>query len=141
VSTVRKGISHNARSAFFAPLDQTGREAAVTHRLVDGISLGLLADAEQLPSEVELATQFGVSTVTIREALASLREQGLVETRRGRTKRREFRPLEALLAEAGTARAADLVKLRPQVIKVIGGLVVGAGSSARPTCWPTRNSA
>lgn len=78
-------ISHNARSALFAPLDQTGRVEAVTHRLVDAITLGLLADAEQLPSETELATQFGVSTVTIREALVSLREQGLVETRRGRT--------------------------------------------------------
>jgi GntR family transcriptional repressor for pyruvate dehydrogenase complex len=79
-----KGMSHSARSAMFAPLDQTGRAEAVTARLVDAITLGLLSDAEQLPSEAELAAQFGVSTVTVREALVALRQQGLVETRRGR---------------------------------------------------------
>lgn len=73
-----------ARSAVFGPLDQTGRTEAVTRRLTDAITLGLLADQEQLPSESELAGNFGVSTVTVREALAALRQQGLVETRRGR---------------------------------------------------------
>ncbi|WP_408641983.1 GntR family transcriptional regulator, partial [Saccharopolyspora oryzae] len=48
----------------FAPLDQTGRVEAVTRRLVDAITLGLFADGEQLPTEAELAGQFGVSTVT-----------------------------------------------------------------------------
>ena len=79
-----KRMSHGARAALFAPLDQTGRAEAVTRRLVDAISLGLLADAEQLPTETELAAQFGVSTVTVREALVALRQLGLVETRRGR---------------------------------------------------------
>jgi GntR family transcriptional repressor for pyruvate dehydrogenase complex len=78
------GISHSARSAMFAPLGQVGRAEAVASRLVDAITLGLLADDEQLPSESELAAQFGVATVTIREALVALRHQGLVETRRGR---------------------------------------------------------
>jgi len=77
-------MSHSARSAMFAPLDQLGRAAAVTARLVDAITLGLLTDSERLPSESELAAQFGVSTVTVREALVALRQQGLVETRRGR---------------------------------------------------------
>ncbi|HEY2203246.1 MAG TPA: GntR family transcriptional regulator [Pseudonocardia sp.] len=77
-------MSHGARSALFAPLDQTGRAEAVTRRLVDAISLGLLTEAEQLPSESELAGRFGVSTVTVREALVALRQLGLVETRRGR---------------------------------------------------------
>lgn len=78
-------ISHGARTAMFAPLDQIGRVEAVTRRLVDAITLGLLADQEQLPTEAELADQFGVSTVTVREALMALRQQGLVETRRGRS--------------------------------------------------------
>jgi DNA-binding FadR family transcriptional regulator len=51
---------------------------------MDAITLGLLNDGEQLPSEADLASQFGVSTVTVREALVALRQQGLVETRRGR---------------------------------------------------------
>lgn len=77
-------MSHSARSAVFAPLEQAGRAEAVTRRLVDAITLGLLRDAEQLPSESELAGRFGVSTVTVREALVALRQLGLVETRRGR---------------------------------------------------------
>jgi DNA-binding FadR family transcriptional regulator len=52
--------------------------------LSQAIRLGLLLDGEQLPPENKLAEQMGVSTVTLREALAVLREQGLVVTRRGR---------------------------------------------------------
>ena len=53
-------------------------------RVGQGIRLGLLADGEQLPPEAEFAAQLGVSAMTLREALAMLRHQGLVETRRGR---------------------------------------------------------
>ena len=73
-----------ARSHVFAPLGDLGRAEAVTARLTDAISMGLLADEEQLPSEAELAGQFGVATVTVREALVALRQQGLLATRRGR---------------------------------------------------------
>jgi DNA-binding FadR family transcriptional regulator len=72
------------RHAVFAPVDNTARVEAVIRRLADAIALELLADGEQLPSESELAGQLGVSTVTLREALVSLRHLGLVETRRGR---------------------------------------------------------
>jgi GntR family transcriptional regulator, transcriptional repressor for pyruvate dehydrogenase complex len=72
------------RAAVFASLDTGRRADAVVRRLADGIALGLLAPDEQLPSETELADTFGVSPVTVREALTILREQGLVATRRGR---------------------------------------------------------
>jgi len=68
----------------FAPLDEGGRAGTVARRLAQAITLGLLLDGERLPAETELASQFGVSPVTLREALAALREAGLVETRRGR---------------------------------------------------------
>lgn len=74
----------DARLAVFAPVDNTARVDVVARRLADAIALGLLHDGEQLPSETELAGQLGVSTVTLREALVALRQQGLVETRRGR---------------------------------------------------------
>lgn len=77
-------VDRVARSAVFAPLDQLGRAETVARRMADAIAVGLLADQEQLPSESELAEQFGVSTVTVREALMALRQKGLVETRRGR---------------------------------------------------------
>ena len=73
-----------ATAAVFAPLESTSRSARVAHRLTDAIALGLLPDAEQLPGEADLAQQFGVSTVTIRGALSMLRQEGLIETRRGR---------------------------------------------------------
>ncbi|GLW97361.1 FCD domain-containing protein [Microtetraspora sp. NBRC 16547] len=73
-----------ARLAVFSPVDSTARVDLVVRRLTDAIALGLVADGEQLPSEVELAGRLGVSTVTVREALMALRQQGLVETRRGR---------------------------------------------------------
>jgi DNA-binding FadR family transcriptional regulator len=68
----------------FTPLDADGRAGTVTRRLDTAIRLGLLLDGERLPAESDLAAQLGVSTVTLREALAALRTMGLVETRRGR---------------------------------------------------------
>ena len=76
--------SDGGRAAVFAALETGRRADAVVRRLADGIALGLLSPNEQLPSETELADTFGVSPVTVREALTILREQGLVVTRRGR---------------------------------------------------------
>jgi GntR family transcriptional repressor for pyruvate dehydrogenase complex len=76
--------SASARAAVFAPLDTVARAEIVGRRLADAMMLGLLSDGEQLPTESDLAAAFGVSTVTVREALTALRQQGLVETRRGR---------------------------------------------------------
>lgn len=73
-----------ARRAVFSPVDNRARVDAVARRIGDAIELGLLAEGEQLPGESELAGQLGVSTVTLREALMALRQQGLVTTRRGR---------------------------------------------------------
>lgn len=74
----------HATAAVFAPLESMSRADLVAGRLTDAIALGLLPDGEQLPGELDLAGLFRVSTVTIREALATLRHQGLIETRRGR---------------------------------------------------------
>jgi GntR family transcriptional regulator, transcriptional repressor for pyruvate dehydrogenase complex len=72
------------KAGVFAPLEVSKRADAVVRRLSEGIRLGLLVPDEHLPSESDLAESFGVSPVTIREALTTLREQGLVVTRRGR---------------------------------------------------------
>ena len=78
------GTSATAKQAVFAPLDGGDRVEAVIERLTGALSLGLIADGEQLPGESELAAALGVATVTLREALSQLRSQGLIETRRGR---------------------------------------------------------
>lgn len=76
--------SSGGRRAAFMRLRQEGRTEEVVRRLVEVIELGLFGQDEQLPSESDLALQFGVATVTLREALAVLRQRGLIRTRRGR---------------------------------------------------------
>ncbi len=66
-------------------LNQEGKTESVTRRLIEMIDLGLFTEGEQLPNESALATQLGVATVTLRDALAGLRERGVIETRRGRS--------------------------------------------------------
>ncbi|WP_415853295.1 GntR family transcriptional regulator [Sinomonas sp. G460-2] len=68
----------------FAPLEIAERGEEIGRRLRQAIELGVLEDGTQLPSESELAAMMGVSTQTLRTALAELRHLGLVETRRGR---------------------------------------------------------
>lgn len=67
-----------------SPAVAGGRADEVVQRIVEAIHLGLLSDGERLPTEVELAAQFGVAPMTMRDALAELRVEGLVETKRGR---------------------------------------------------------
>lgn len=58
--------------------------ARVREELEDRISRGELAPGEQLPTERELRDEFGVSRVTVRRALASLSDEGLVYAIQGR---------------------------------------------------------
>jgi len=89
--------------ALISPLAAAGRAEEVVQRVSQAIQLGLFVDGEQLPPETEFAAQLGVSAMTLREALATLRQQGLVETRRGRTGgtfvRRPSSPPVAVLRE------------------------------------------
>ncbi len=57
---------------------------ATVEQLATAIRLGVLRDGELLPPERLLAEQLGVSRNTLREAIAALRDSGLVTTRRGR---------------------------------------------------------
>lgn len=97
--------------------DTTGRAEYVAARLGEAIRLGLLLDGERLPSETRLAEQFGVATVTLREALAVLRAQNLVETRRGR---RGGSFVRSRAADASGALAGRLVQLSMQEIRELG---------------------
>ncbi len=57
--------------------------ARITASLREGIELGELGTGERLLSEIELARQHSVSRAVVREAIAILRSNGLVEVRRG----------------------------------------------------------
>lgn len=53
-------------------------------RLLQAIRLGVVSPGEKLPSERDLAARFGISRVTLREAIRALQQAGFVESRRGR---------------------------------------------------------
>jgi len=98
----------------FIRLRQEGRTEEVVRRLLEAIDLGLFSEGQQLPSENELAAHFGVATVTLREALAHLRQGGIIETRRGRNGgsfvcAREEVPPQTLLARLD---ASSIIELR-----------------------------
>lgn len=57
---------------------------ACVEQLATAIRLGVYPLGTTLPPERELAERLGVSRATLREAMAALREAGLVQTHRGR---------------------------------------------------------
>lgn len=70
--------------AVLRPLRDGNAFEATVEQLAAAIRLGALARGELLPPERELALKLGVSRVTVREAIAALRDAELVATRRGR---------------------------------------------------------
>jgi GntR family transcriptional repressor for pyruvate dehydrogenase complex len=57
---------------------------ATVEQLATAIQLGVFGPGDRLPPERELAAAMRVSRSTLREAIAALREAGLVQTRSGR---------------------------------------------------------
>ncbi|MFE3580116.1 FadR/GntR family transcriptional regulator [Streptomyces vinaceus] len=125
-------------AVFIPRLTGVGRADEVVERIGNAILLGLVVDGEQLPTEVEFAGQLGVSPMTLREALAILRQQGLVETRRGRTGgtfvRRPENPLTAPLEErlrsTTVTQLRDLADEQSAVSGTSAGLAAERASSA-----------
>jgi DNA-binding FadR family transcriptional regulator len=128
----------NRRVAVFSPLQHGGRAEAVVDRLSRAIDLGLIANGEQLPSEVDLAAQLGISTVTLREALAVLRQQGLVETRRGRGGGSFVRSRSGSVAPRLRSR---LTALSVHELRDIGDLLVAVGGAAARLAAQRSNAA
>lgn len=64
--------------------DGPGLPQNVARQLETAIAVGLLSRGDRLPPESELAAELGVSTGTLRQALETLRQRGIIETRRGR---------------------------------------------------------
>ncbi|WP_313897041.1 FCD domain-containing protein [Streptomyces sp. GC420] len=126
------------RASLISPLRSAGRTDEVVQRIGEAIHLGLVVDGEQLPTEVEFATQLGVSPMTLREALAVLREQGLVETRRGRTGGTFVRrpanpprgPLEDRIRSATVSELRDLADEQLAVSGTSARLAAERASSA-----------
>lgn len=68
----------------FAPLERPVRLSdEITRRIAEQIASRALAPGDRLPTEAELCQAFGVSRAVVREAVARLRTDGLVETQQG----------------------------------------------------------
>jgi DNA-binding FadR family transcriptional regulator len=68
----------------FSPVPVRNAFEVTIERLAQSIRLGVLVEGDRLPPERELADTFGVSRVTLREAIRDLQRAGYVESRRGR---------------------------------------------------------
>ncbi len=86
------------------PADADGLADGVVRQLEIAVTVGLLGDGERLPTEIKLAEQLGVSTVTLRQGLAKLRDRGLLETRRGRGGGSYIRDAQSQSAERALER-------------------------------------
>jgi GntR family transcriptional repressor for pyruvate dehydrogenase complex len=84
------------------------RSAAIYHDIVELIVNGEFAVNDRLPSEMELARQFGASRPVVREALARLRDDGIVVSRQGSGSYVKQRPDTALLQFAPFGSIADI---------------------------------
>ncbi|MGW0157778.1 FadR/GntR family transcriptional regulator [Mycobacterium sp. NPDC003323] len=124
-------------SPLVAPEAPVGRADEIVQRITEAIHLGLLDDGERLPVEVDLAAQFGVAPMTVRDALSTLREQQLVETRRGRSggsfiRRPAGPPVEQLTQRLTQMSASDLRDLFDEHTAVAGQAAKLAAERAAP---------
>jgi GntR family transcriptional regulator, transcriptional repressor for pyruvate dehydrogenase complex len=69
----------------FKPIRPVRISAEVAEQLKQSILLGQFKAGQRLPSERDLAEEFQVSRVAIREALRSLENSGFINTRQGAT--------------------------------------------------------
>jgi len=69
------------------------------------VTSGELAGGRLLPSEAELSAAYGVSRVTVRKALESLRDEGLIDSRQGFGWFAQADPLRQTLGHLGTIEA------------------------------------
>lgn len=76
-------VTPDAGTGAAKPAGRRNLVAMVAGKLQDEIRDGTLKPGDKLPSEAGLTERFGVSRTVIREAIASLRADGLVEPRHG----------------------------------------------------------
>lgn len=93
---------------------------SVAEQLLEKIEGGAFPRGAKLPTEAVLSEEFGVSRTVIREAIARLKYEGLVESRQGSgvfvTDQAGIRPLRIDFTDTGTLDAVlQIVELRRSI--------------------------
>jgi DNA-binding FadR family transcriptional regulator len=135
--TTKRESSH--RLSLLGPLPRApSRASELTDRLANEILTRRVEPGARLPTEQSMMAAFGVSRTVVREAVAALRAEGLVETRQGvgafvsrDARRRPFR-IDPRAAQS-IADVLDVMELR------IGVEVEAAGLAAERATAATRN--
>ena len=79
-----EGMAEPTRDgALFAPVAVARASSAIADQIRNAILTGRVKTGERLAPERELAEQFGVSRVTVRDALRSIEAMGLIEVKVG----------------------------------------------------------
>jgi GntR family transcriptional repressor for pyruvate dehydrogenase complex len=84
MNSVTASPDHHLPEAVLRPVRGHHAFESCVEQLATAIRLGVYPLGTTLPSERDLAARLAVSRATLREAMAALREAGLVETTRGR---------------------------------------------------------
>lgn len=84
VTPTEAGADTGLSAVFLRPIRGANAFEATVEQLATAIRLGIFTDGDRLPPERELAASMRVSRATLREAIAALRQAGLVTTRSGR---------------------------------------------------------
>lgn len=102
----------------------TPKYAVIQKWLSGQIAAGTYARGEQLPSEHDLMTRFGVSRVTVRQALNNLRRSGMINSRHGKgyfvcrlTAIQDLQRLQSfgeVMAPLGIDTSSDVLKVSEQ---------------------------
>jgi GntR family transcriptional repressor for pyruvate dehydrogenase complex len=140
--------------AVLRPVRDGNAYEATVEQLATSVRLGVFASGDRLPPERELAETLAVSRTTLREAIAALREAGMVQTSRGRgggtvvtyrapvpgsqapQRRQRSGPQPVALADAASdAVRADVLDYRRVVEPGAAALAASRGLTADQRAW------
>jgi GntR family transcriptional regulator, transcriptional repressor for pyruvate dehydrogenase complex len=128
--------------AVLRPVREGNAFESTVEVLGTAIRLGVFAEGERLPPERELAERLRVGRATLREAIAALREAGLVTTSRGRTggtvviyRGPEFGGVTVTGVTRDQAEIADVLSFRRVVEPGAAYLAASASLTADQRAW------
>ena len=140
-----KRADESSDGGLFAPVTVARASSSISEQIRAAIVGGKLTEGERLPPERELAEQFGVSRVTVRDALRALEAMGLIEVRVGaRGGAFVTAPTGSVVAQTmsdmmmmGVLTPEDIVEAR--LVVELGTVTLAASRATDETLEPLRD--